>query len=226
LATQKTLINIYLKQNNWKEARALLDQAAKGHPHDADILKMSKNLDALGTIQEGSWDQKSARQKELLKPSVSQGAGDKTDAAASQPAELSDEARLTDLKERVGRQPSDLLLRYQLGELLFHMKKYDEAATELQQASQNEKRRVRALNLLGSCFKAKNMLDLAVTQFEKALQTEDASTDEGKEILYNLGVTYEAMSKTEEALEAFKKIYEVDINYRDVGQKVENFYKK
>ena len=42
-----------------------------------------------------------------------------------------------------------------------------------------------------------------------------------KEIIYNLGETYEQMGKKDEALTQFKKIYEVDINYRDVSKKIQ-----
>jgi hypothetical protein len=47
-----------------------------------------------------------------------------------------------------------------------------------------------------------------------------------KEILYDLGQTYEKMGKEEEAISQFKLIYEVDIGFKDVGQKIEEHYKK
>ena len=47
-----------------------------------------------------------------------------------------------------------------------------------------------------------------------------------KELHYNLGVLLERMKKDDLAAEQFKKIYEVDLGYRDVAQKIEAHYKK
>jgi len=42
--------------------------------------------------------------------------------------------------------------------------------------------------------------------------------------LYYLGTTYEEMNNKEEAAKAFKEIYQANINYRDVAQKMESLY--
>jgi hypothetical protein len=39
-------------------------------------------------------------------------------------------------------------------------------------------------------------------------------------------MSFEAMGKRDEALTQYKKIYEADISYRDVAQKIEQFYQK
>ena len=45
--------------------------------------------------------------------------------------------------------------------------------------------------------------------------------DEGKkDVLYELGLVNESMGKPEEALSYFKMIYQVDIGYRDVADRV------
>ena len=45
-----------------------------------------------------------------------------------------------------------------------------------------------------------------------------------KEIVYDMGLTFEALGKRDEMLDAFKKIYEVDYGYRDVAHRVESAY--
>jgi hypothetical protein len=45
--------------------------------------------------------------------------------------------------------------------------------------------------------------------------------DRAKEILYNLGLISEAEGDPESARGAFIRIYEVDISYRDVAEKME-----
>jgi hypothetical protein len=45
-----------------------------------------------------------------------------------------------------------------------------------------------------------------------------------KEIVYNLGLAYEASKHPDKSLEQWKKIYEVDMSYRDVAARVEASY--
>jgi hypothetical protein len=45
-----------------------------------------------------------------------------------------------------------------------------------------------------------------------------------KDVIYELGLLYEAMGNVEEAKNHFKQIYSVDIAYKDVAQKIEQAY--
>jgi hypothetical protein len=45
-----------------------------------------------------------------------------------------------------------------------------------------------------------------------------------KEITYNLGLVYEQTKQPDKALEQWKKIYDVDMGYRDVAARVEASY--
>jgi fibrillarin-like rRNA methylase len=47
-----------------------------------------------------------------------------------------------------------------------------------------------------------------------------------KDICYQLGILHEELNKPAEAVEYFKQIYQVDIVYKDVAQKVEQLYAK
>ena len=48
--------------------------------------------------------------------------------------------------------------------------------------------------------------------------------DEKKDLIYTLGCVLDKMGKKEEAIEQFKLIYEVDIGYRDVSKRVDDYY--
>ena len=131
---------------------------------------------------------------------------------------------LAECKKRVERFPTDLQLRFDLGELYFQAGKISEAIQELQKAQNNPHRRVAALNMLGQCFaKRKPTWDMAVRSFQNALKEKPVFDEEKKELIYNLGSVLEAMGKKAEALEQFKLIYEVDIGYKDVMAKVDSF---
>jgi tetratricopeptide (TPR) repeat protein len=127
-------------------------------------------------------------------------------------------------KHRVERNPTDLQLRYELGEQLVIAGQYTEAIAELQQARRNPNARLRAMNLLGQCYTEKGMLDLAVKQFRDAASEIIAMDVTKKEILYKLGLVLLKMGKTEESLNCMKEIYEVDYGYMDVAKRVESSY--
>jgi tetratricopeptide (TPR) repeat protein len=127
---------------------------------------------------------------------------------------------------RIQFYPNDLGLRYELGLLLYEKGDYNAAVSQFQLAVKDPSKITASLNKLGLCFKAKQMYDLAVEQFRKALGNETTINAVTKDIIYNLGETYELMGKHREAFEEYKKIYGVDISYRDVAVRIDRFYKE
>ncbi len=131
------------------------------------------------------------------------------------------EMRLDYAALQVKMYPNDLQLKFDLGKLLFENGHTTEAIQQLQQAQRNPHRRVRSLFYLAQAFKAKGQLDIAREQLESALSELDAMDESKKEILYELGLLYEATGQRDEAVKCFREIYAVDIGYRDVATKVE-----
>ena len=151
---------------------------------------------------------------------------DAPDRAAEQAAIRAERAawQLEDAKQRSEANPTDLGIRYELGELYFHAGKLGEAIAELQKGQNNPNRRIAAMNLLAQCFAKRNMNDLAVRKFREALKEKLVFDDEAKELGYQLGCVLEKMGKADEAIEQFKLIYEQDVSYRDVMAKVDAYY--
>ncbi len=133
---------------------------------------------------------------------------------------------IADAQERVARNPTDLQLRFELGENLFTAGRWREALPELQRARQNPHVRLRAMNLLGCCYGELGMLDLAVKQLEEGSKEILSMDAMKKEIVYNLGLVYERLSDPEKSLGCMKQIYEVDYGYRDVARRVESSYER
>ena len=127
-------------------------------------------------------------------------------------------------KKRVSDNPTDLQLRYELGETLIKAGQFTEAIQELQRAKQNPNVRLKAMNLLGQCYVEKNMLDIAVKQFRDAAGETTVMDATKKDITYRLGIVLEKMGKKDEYLECMKQIYEVDYGYLDVAKRVESSY--
>src|SRR5437763_13378142 len=133
---------------------------------------------------------------------------------------------IEETKKRLERNPTDLQLRFELGEHLVRSQRFREAVPELQRARQNPNARLKAMNLLGVCYRELGMLDLAMKQFEDAAKEIVTMDGMKKEIVYNLGIVYEKMGAREKSLYCMKQIYESDYGYRDVAERVESSYQQ
>jgi tetratricopeptide (TPR) repeat protein len=128
-----------------------------------------------------------------------------------------------DARRRVEMRPGDAALRFALGRRLMRVDEYDAAAAELQKAVADPRVRRDAQIALAHCFRAKGFLDLARREYERALGEASGVDDRAKEILYNLGAIAEAENHPDEARGYYARIFEVDIGYRDVAAKMEQF---
>ena len=133
-------------------------------------------------------------------------------------------AVVEDAKARVEANPTDAQLQFKYGQALFDAGMQSEAIPALQRARTNPNLRIKAMLMLGKCYAAKNMVDMAIRQLEDADKELIAMDDVKKEILYMIGCLYETAGNKEKSLESFKAIYEVDYGYQDVAQRVESAY--
>ena len=134
------------------------------------------------------------------------------------------EIALQAARTRVEQNPTDLQLRFELGEILTDLGNWQEAIPELQKARQNPNVRMRAMSLLGQCFTARGMLDLAAKTLSDAVSELMVMDAVKKDVIYNLGLVYEKMGNAEKSVDCMKQIYEVDYGYRDVAKRVESSY--
>ncbi|PYK85026.1 MAG: hypothetical protein DME41_00570 [Verrucomicrobia bacterium] len=133
---------------------------------------------------------------------------------------------IEEVKKRLERNPTDLQLRFELGEHFVNAQRFREAVPELQRARQNPNARLKAMNLLGVSYCELGMLDLAMKQFEDAAREIVTMDPMKKEIVYNLGTVYEKMGAREKSLNCMKQIYEADYGYKDVAERVESSYRQ
>jgi tetratricopeptide (TPR) repeat protein len=131
---------------------------------------------------------------------------------------------IDEAKKRVDRNPTDLQLRFELGEVLVNLGNFKDAIAELQKARQNPNVRLRAMNLLGKCYTERGMFDLAANTLSTAASELTQMDNTKKEIVYNLGLVYEKMGQKEKSIDCMKQIYEIDYGYRDVAERVEGSY--
>jgi tetratricopeptide (TPR) repeat protein len=146
---------------------------------------------------------------------------------AEQSAKLQAEKQayqLSECQKRVERFPTDLQIRFELGQIYFQLGKIGEAIQEFQKAQANPHRKVKAMNFLGLCYARRNMNDLAIRTFEGALKEKLVFDEEKKELVYNFGAVLEKAGKREEAKHQFEQLYGVDSTYKDVSRKMDEYY--
>jgi len=132
--------------------------------------------------------------------------------------------QIAECQKRAEKFPTDLQIRFEMGQLYFNAGKTSEAIAEFQKAQNNPHRRVAAMSYLAQCFARKKMNDLAARTLQNAIKEKPVLDEEKKELIYHLGTVFEAMEKKDEAIEQFKLIYELDSSYKDVAAKVEKYY--
>lgn len=134
--------------------------------------------------------------------------------------------RLNNARELVEKYPNDYMAKFELGNLLLEDEDYDGAIQEFQLALRNPKVRTKALLLLGRAYMAKEFYDMAVEQLALAKQEIPLMGDLKKEAIYELALAHELMGDDDAAIAEYKIIYQSDIGYRDVSDKINSFYAK
>jgi tetratricopeptide (TPR) repeat protein len=126
-----------------------------------------------------------------------------------------------DLKELI-----DFETHYSLGLAYKDMELLDEAISEFQMAFRTagvedlEGDCINCCNMLGVCFKQKQIPKVAIMWFERGLKIPNRAEDEYQALRYEIGVCYEEMGEIDKAIEAFTQVYGIDVNYRRVGDKI------
>ena len=148
-------------------------------------------------------------------------------AGEAEAGKLSDERKAFEMEQiqRLSeRYPSDLSLRYDLGVLQLEAGEITAAIQSFQRAQANPHREIASLMHIGRCFAKRGMNDMAAGTLQKALDKKEVMDDEKMDLHYQLGCVLDSMERREESIGQFKIIYERDIGYRDVGERVDAYY--
>lgn len=204
---RRQLARLYLEANDFENAITVLKGAQEASGGDPEIDRM------LSSVYVRLFE---AQIEEL------QEAGDADGAAAR--LEEKEAYIFADLNDRVSRYPNDLSIRYDLGCVLSEREDYDAAIGQFQQSQRYPQRRTESFYRLAMCFKAKDRFDMALQQLERCLEDLPRMNEMRKEVLYQLGLIAEATGDPATALEHFKDVYQADIHFKDVAQKIEDAY--
>ena len=133
------------------------------------------------------------------------------------------ELEVAEFRKRVDMHPGDAALRLKLGKRMMRSDDLDAALAELQKANADPRIRRESMFLMAQCFQRKGFVDLARKEYERSIEGVTDVDDRAKEVLYNLGSIAETEGKEGEARSFYARVYEVDIGYRDVAAKMEQF---
>lgn len=181
----------------------LIDQLLVKNPVDSELLEIASDL-------------RIRLQEQMVQKAVKRG----DDGAAKRAGVALAQLRVEEARRRVERNPSDLGARFDLGSGLLESGEVDDAIKELQQAVKDPRKKTDAMFQLGRAFTLKDLPDLALGQYEKALAAAGSGM-RAKEALYEMGAICESQGNNQAALGHFTKILEQDIGFRDVAKKVE-----
>jgi tetratricopeptide (TPR) repeat protein len=108
----------------------------------------------------------------------------------------------------------------EFGITLHQMGRLEDAIREFQAATRAPEPPVRAFELLGQCFLEEDLHRVAVRVLTRALRLPGHSEVELLGVLYQLGVAHQALGASEQALECFERVYSIDIDFMDVGDRM------
>lgn len=197
------LAEIRKKRRDWAGAKEAMANAVRIRPDDVNIQFAADDLD-IEELESSELDAVKADEK------------DKVDSIRKRLLDV----KIVAFRKRIKAYPTDLNLRFKLGDLLLQKHELDEAISQFQQTVKDPKFRSESQLRLGQAFASKAQYDLAIRQLESALEGHAGMNERVKEIRYNLGDVWERKGDADKAKEQFGMIYESDIGYRDVSDRL------
>jgi pilus assembly protein FimV len=197
-------------------------QPADGFASDQFLADLAKEIDDLGL--------------DALVPSHSEAA---PQAAApppkpeEKPAGLAEHSPLKEVFDdfraelgEMGAEDEDLETHYNLGTAFREMGLLDEAISEFQKVAKATERGkpfryvMQCCTLLGLAFMEKGQPGIAAIWYERALKTPGIEPESILALRYDLGVAQESAGEPEAALKSFSQVYAMNIDYRDVADRI------
>jgi tetratricopeptide (TPR) repeat protein len=126
----------------------------------------------------------------------------------------------------MGAEDEDLETHYNLGIAFREMGLLEEAISEFQKvAKANDRGRafrytMQCCTLLGLAFMEKGQPAIAAIWYERALKTPGMDPESTLALRYDLGVAQESAGEPEAALKSFSQVYAMNIDYRDVAERI------
>jgi tetratricopeptide (TPR) repeat protein len=198
---------------------------ASGLASDQFLSDLANEIDQLGIGQLSPEYSTPAAQHEAPASSNNAGGGAEISQIEVGPLkEVFDEFR-AELGE-MGGEEEDLETHYNLGIAFREMGLLDEAISEFQKVAKAAERGrkfpyvMQCYTLLGLAFMDRAQPSIAAMWYERALRLPGVETESILALRYDLGVAQESAGESDAALKSFSQVYAVNIDYRDVGERI------
>ncbi len=200
---------------------ASVPPAGGGFDSDEFLADLAKEIDQLGMDKlSPAFSGRMPNAQPAAKPKATS-----APSAESGPLkEVFDEFR-AELGE-MGAEEEDLETHYNLGIAFREMGLLEEAISEFQKvAKANDRGRafrytMQCCTLLGLAFMEKGQPTIAAIWYERALKTPGMDPESTLALRYDLGVAQESAGEPEAALKSFSQVYAMNIDYRDVAERI------
>jgi tetratricopeptide (TPR) repeat protein len=202
---------------------------ANGHTFSSDqfLSDLAAEIDHLGM---GELTPPPDRAPEHL--ADEQAVANKAKEAAGEPGPLREvfEEFRAELGE-MGAEDEDLETHYNLGVAFREMGLLEEAIGEFQKVAKASDRgkafryAMQCSTLLGLAFMEKGQPSIAAIWYERALLTPGIDSESKLALRYDLGVAQESAGDMDAALKSFSQVYAVNIDYRDVAERIASLQK-
>ena len=126
----------------------------------------------------------------------------------------------------MGADDEDLETHYNLGIAFREMGLLEEAISEFQKVAKASERgrpfpySMQCYTLLGLAFMDRGQPSIAAMWYERALRLPDIEPESELALRYDLGLAQESAGESDAALRSFSQVYAVNIDYRDVGERI------
>ncbi len=126
----------------------------------------------------------------------------------------------------MGTEDEDLETHYNLGIAFREMGLLEEAISEFQKVAKATdsgrefRYTMQCCTLLGLAFMEKGQPAIAAIWYERALHTPGNDPESTLALRYDLGVAQESAGEPEAALKSFSQVYAMNIDYRDVAERI------
>jgi tetratricopeptide (TPR) repeat protein len=193
--------------------------AGSGFASDQFLSDLANEIDQLGIGE--------------LTPAFSEPAPNAEPVAAAKPAGLPESSPLKEVFDdfraelgEMGAEDEDLETHYNLGIAFREMGLLDEAISEFQKVAKASERgrpfryTMQCCTLLGLAFVEKGQPGIAAIWYERALLTPNMDPESILALRYDLGMAQESAGEMEAALKSFSQVYAMNIDYRDVAERI------
>jgi tetratricopeptide (TPR) repeat protein len=203
---------------------APVPQDSQGMASDQFLADLANEIDQLGIGQ--------------LTPAFSEPAAPTDSRAPAAPASPVEQGPLKEVFDEfraelgeMGAEDEDLETHYNLGIAFREMGLLEEAISEFQKVAKANDRgkafryAMQCCTLLGLSFMEKGQPAIAAIWYERALRTPGLDAESALALRYDLGVAQESAGDSEAALKCFAQVYAVNIDYRDVAERIASLQK-